>query len=166
PTVTATISLPSGAQPVFVHSAENNNAYVANFGTSTVSVINTISNVVTTSVPVGVNPVALAEMPSTGSSNQKLYIASKGSINVSVINVLDDSSGTPVLIGAPQVWAVARSDSQRIYVLDSNGSVSAINTLTDTVMPNSPAASAGAGANFIFLDSKAQRLYVTNPVAH
>src|SRR5947208_16827499 len=33
-------------------------------------------------------------------------------------------------------------------------------------MTNSPAASAGAGANFIFLDSKAQRLYVTNPVAH
>src|SRR6266516_2782374 len=68
--------------------------------------------------------------------------------------------------GAPQVWAVARSDSQRIYVLDANGSISAINTLSDMVMPNSPAASAGAGANFMFLDSKAQRLYVTNPVAH
>src|SRR5438128_2452959 len=57
PTVTSTISLPQGAQPVFVHSAENNNVYVANFGASTVSVINATSNVVTTSVPVGTNPV-------------------------------------------------------------------------------------------------------------
>jgi YVTN family beta-propeller protein len=166
PTVTSTISLPSGAQPVFVHSAENNNVYVANFATSTVSVINTLSNVVTTSVPVGANPVALAEMPSTGSSNQKVYVASEGSNSVTVINALDDSLGTAVLIGAHQVWAVARSDSARIYVLDVNGVISAINTLSDTVTPNSPPASAGVGANFIFLDSKAQRLYVTNPVAH
>src|SRR5205823_3282585 len=82
--------------------------------------------VVTTSVPVGANPVALAEMPNTGSTNQKLYVASKNSNNVTVVNVLDDSLGTPVLIGAPQVWAVARSDSARIYVLDANGVVSVI----------------------------------------
>ncbi|PYV68068.1 MAG: hypothetical protein DMG97_25735, partial [Acidobacteria bacterium] len=86
--------------------------------------------------------------------------------NVTVINALDDSLGTPVLIGAPQVWAVARSDSARIYVLDTSGAVLAINTLSDMVMPNSPVASAGAGANFMFLDSKAQRLYVTNPIAN
>src|SRR6266700_8431069 len=172
PTVTSTISLAQGAQPVFVHSAENNNVYVANFGTSTVSVINANSNVVTNSVDItlppvlGFKPIALAEMPNAGSTNQKLYVANAGSNNLAVINVLDDSLGTPVLIGAPQVWAVARSDSQRIYVLDANGSISAINTLSDLVMPNSPVASAGAGANFVFLDSKAQRLYVTNPIAH
>jgi YVTN family beta-propeller protein len=166
PTVTSTISLPQGAQPVFVHSAENGNVYVADFGTNSVSVINATSNVVTTSVAVGANPVAMAEMPNAGSTNQKLYVASEGSINVTVINVLDDSLGTPVLIGAPQVWAVARSDSARIYVLDTNGAVLAINTLSDMVMPNSLAASAGAGADFMFLDSKSQRLYVTNPIAN
>ncbi len=166
PTVTSTISLPQGAQPVFVHSAENGNLYVADFGTSMVSVINATSNVVTTSVPVGANPVALAEMPNAGSTNQKLYVASKNSNNVTVINVLDDSLGTPVPIFAPQVWVVARSDSARIYVLDANGVVSAINTLSDTVMPNTATASAGVGANFIFLDSKTQRLYVTNPIAN
>ena len=166
PTVTSTISLPQGAQPVFVHSAENGNVYVADFATNSVSVINATSNVVTTSVPVAANPVGLAEMPNAGSTNQKLYVASEGSSSVTVINVLDDSLGPPILIGAPQVWAVARSDSARIYVLDTNGAVLAINTLSDMVMPNSPVASAGAGANFMFLDSKAQRLYVTNPVAH
>jgi YVTN family beta-propeller protein len=163
PTVTSTVSLTQGAKPVFVHSAENGNMYVANFGANMVSVINTTSNVVTTSVPVGGKPVALAEMPNAGSSNQKLYVANEGSNSVTVINALDDSLGTPVPIAAPQVWAVARSDSQRIYVLASNGAISAIDTLSDTVMPNSATPSAGVGANFMFLDAKAQRLYVTNP---
>src|SRR5207244_9765154 len=61
PTVTSTISLPQGAQPVFVHSAENGNVYVADFATSSVSVINATSNVVTTSIHVAANPVGLAE---------------------------------------------------------------------------------------------------------
>jgi YVTN family beta-propeller protein len=166
PTVTSTISLAQGAQPVFVHSAENGNVYVANFGANTVSVINATSNVVTTSVLVGANPVALAEMPNAGSTNQKLYVASQASNNVTVINAVDDSLGASILIGAPQVWAVARSDSARIYVLDSNGTISTINTLSDMLMSNMPPASAGAGANFMFLDSKTQRLYVTNPIAN
>jgi hypothetical protein len=164
PTAASVISLAQGAQPVFVHTAENNNAYVANFGTSTVSVINTNSNALAgPDVPVGANPVALAEMPTAASTIQKLYVANENSSNMTVVNVLDDSVGTPVPIGVGQVWAVARSDGQRIYVLDKNGNVSAINTLTDLVMTNSGVASAGAGANFMFLDAKAQRLYVTNP---
>jgi YVTN family beta-propeller protein len=163
PTSASTISLPQGAQPVFVHSAENNNVYVANYGNSTVSVINANSNVVTTNVAVGTNPVALAEMPTSGSTTQKLYVGSLGTNFVSLINVVDDSLGTAVNVGAPQVWAVARADGQRIYVLTTNGTVSAINTLTDTVMTNSASPSAGAGANFMFLDATAQRLYVTNP---
>src|SRR5439155_19775516 len=167
PTVTSTISLPQGAQPVFVHSAENGNVYVADFATNSVSVINATSNVVTTSVPVAANPVGLAEMPNAGSTNQKLYVASEGSSNVTVINVLDDSLGTPIVIGAPQVWAVARSDSARIYVLASNGTIYDIDTQTDvpvavTVM-DSRGVSLGAGANFVAYDRVAQRLYVTNP---
>jgi len=164
PTSAAVISLAQGAQPVFVHTAENNNVYVANFGTSTVSVINANSNALAgPDVPVGANPVALAEMPVTGATNQKLYVANENSNNLSVINVLDDSLGTPVLIGTGQIWAIARADGQRVYVLDRNGTVSAINTLTDLVLANAGLASAGAGANFMFLDAKAQRLYVTNP---
>jgi DNA-binding beta-propeller fold protein YncE len=164
PTAASVISLAQGAQPVFVHTAENNNVYVANFGTSTVSVINANSNALAgPDVAVGANPVALAEMPVAGATNQKLYVANENSPNVSVINVLDDSLGTQVPIGTGQVWATARADGQRIYVLDKNGTVSAINTLTDLVLNNTGVASAGAGANFMFLDAKAQRLYVTNP---
>jgi YVTN family beta-propeller protein len=157
PTTTSTISLAPGAKPVFVHTTENNNVYVANYGDNTVSVINAASNVVTTSVPVGSHPVALAEMPNA----QKLYVANQGSNSVSVINVVDDTVGATIGLGAAPVWMVARSDNARIYVLDNGGTVSAIDTLSDTVI--SSTASAGAGANFMALDSKAQRLFVTNP---
>src|SRR5215470_19311719 len=168
PTAASVISLAQGAQPVFVHTAENNNVYVANFGISTVSVINTNLNALAGSdVPVGANPVALAEMPVAGATNQKLYVANENSSSVSVINVLDDSLGTPVNIGAGQVWAVARADGQRIYVLDKNGAIDDIDTLTDTPaivsVKDSRNVSLGSGANFISYDRVAQRLYVTNP---
>jgi YVTN family beta-propeller protein len=159
PTTTSTISLAPGAKPVFVHTTENSNVYVANYGDNTVSVINAASNVVTTSVPVGSHPVALAEMPNA----QKLYVANQGSNSVSVINVLDDTVGATIGLGSAPVWMVARSDNARIYVLDNSGLVSAIDTLSDTVKSSTVSASAGAGANFMALDSKAQRLYVTNP---
>src|SRR5262249_6091995 len=84
PTTASVISLAQGAQPVFLHTAENNNVYVANFGTSTVSVINANSNALAgADVSVGTNPVALAEMPTAGATNQKLYVANHNSSNVS-----------------------------------------------------------------------------------
>src|SRR5207302_7900400 len=59
-------SLPAGSLPVFLNSTQTNAMYVANFGTNSVAVINTAQNVVSQIVPVGINPVALAETPSPG----------------------------------------------------------------------------------------------------
>src|SRR6266700_389866 len=87
PTVPTTISLPAGSKPVFVHTAENNNVYTANFGNNTVSVINTTLNVVTATVAVGTHPVALAETP----NGQKLYVANQSSGTVTVISTIDDT---------------------------------------------------------------------------
>src|SRR5689334_21356653 len=99
----------------------------------------------------------------TQTNSQRLYVANRGSNDVTVINVVDDSVGATISLGAPPVWLVARSDGARIYVLDSSGTVSAISTLTDSILSNTASATAGAGANYMFLDATAQRLYVTNP---
>ena len=75
-----------------------------------------------------------------------------------------DSVVQTIATGATPVWAVARSDSARIYVLNSgSGTVSAIDTATDSVVGSAPV---GAGANYMVYDSKLNRLYVTNPVAN
>lgn len=158
----ATVGLPIGSLPVFVNTVQNNAVYVANFGTNSVSAVNTSSNLVTNTVSVGINPVALAETP----NGFKLYVANQGtnqtSSSVSSLNVADLSSNTVFdFSGINPVWVVARSDSQKVYVLtQGDGQLVTIDTATDTVTSTLPV---GAGANFIFFDSHLNRLYVTNP---
>jgi YVTN family beta-propeller protein len=181
-TQAVTISLPqlcdasgcASSVPVFVNSTENGKMYVANSGNGTVSVINTTSDVVVNTVAVdpafagspgpapnrGANPVALAELP----NGSKVYSVNQGSGTVSSISTVDDTVLSMIPIGAPPIWAVASSDSAFVYVLDTNGTISVIDTLSDTVVP-SASASAGAGANYMFFDNVLNRLYVTNPAA-
>lgn len=154
-----TISLPAGSQPVFVNTTQNNAVYVANFGTNSVSAINTFSNVVSNTAPVGLNPVALAETP----NGLKLYVANQGSNTVSSLNTVDLSQNTVTgFAGVTPVWVVARGDSQKVYVLtEGDGQLVTIDTATDTVTSS---LAVGTGANFIFFDPHLNRLYVTNPV--
>jgi YVTN family beta-propeller protein len=153
-----TISLPTGSQPVFVNTSQNNVVYVANFGANSVSAINTSLNVVSNTVPVGTNPVALAETP----NGLKLYVANQGDNSVSSLNTADlSSNGVTGFSGQTPVWVVARGDSQKVYVLtQGDGQLVTIDTAADTVTSSLPV---GSGANFILYDSHLNRLYVTNP---
>jgi YVTN family beta-propeller protein len=153
-----TIPLPTGSLPVFVNTTQTGFVYVANFGTNSVSQINTTSSAVVNTATVGTNPVALAEIP----NGLKLYVANQGSNSVSSLNTVDLSSNVVTgFTGITPVWAVARSDSQKVYVLtQGDGQLVTIDTATDTVSSSLPV---GAGANFIFYEPNLSRLYVTNP---
>jgi YVTN family beta-propeller protein len=154
---------------VFANTAENNNMYVAGYGTNSVYVINTSTDAVSVTVPVGIHPVALAETP----DGQKVYVANHGSStvggSVSVIDTVSDTAKTICLAGgtAPSctlgplpVWAVTRADSAQAYVLDESGVIYSINTASDSVTAS---AAATTGANFMFYDKSFSRLYVTSP---
>jgi YVTN family beta-propeller protein len=164
-----TISLPAGSVPSFVATTETGTIYVANSGNNTVSAIDTANNVVMPplyGIPVGTHPVALAETP----NQQKLYAASRGSGgvggSVTSINASDRSVNPPI---ANATWispvaVAARSDSNRVYVLDQgSGMVSAIDTANDTVVNS---VSVGVGANFMVYDATRNRLYVSNPATN
>jgi YVTN family beta-propeller protein len=157
PTTANAISLPPGSHPVFVHTTETGNMYVANYGSDTVSAINTTSDVVVNTVSVGNQPVAMAELPNT----QKLYVVNQGSGTVSSINTSGLSVAKVIPVGSTPVWAVARADSAKVYVLDNSGTIYEIDTLSD--FPTAISTSMGTGANYMALDPKLQRLYVTNP---
>ena len=161
PSPVTTIALPMGSVPVFAGSAETNTIYVANSGNNTVSVISARSNAITNTVPVGANPVALAETPLiAGEQPQQIFVANQGG-SVSVISSVDDSATFVPGSWVSPVWVSARSDGNRVYILDSGaGTVSAIDTANDTVV-GSPA-SVGTGASFMAYDSAKNRLYVTN----
>jgi YVTN family beta-propeller protein len=158
-TSVTTVSLPASAVPVFVHTTQNDAVYVANSGNATVSAISTSSNVITNTISVGNNPVALAETPDA----KKLYVVNLGSDSVTSINLIDKSVNATISTGTSPVWAVARSDSARIYVLNQgSGTVSSIDTSSEAFSN----VSVGSGGNFMLYDEGRNRLYVTNPSAH
>jgi YVTN family beta-propeller protein len=162
-TAVTTTSLVAGSKPVFVETTESGAIYVANFGNKSVSAISTASNVVSNTMTVGIHPVALSETP----NGQKVYVANQGDNgtngSVSSINTVDKSvnltiAGTSWL--SPRSVAV-RSDGQRAYALDAgNGTITAIDTSTDTVTGIVPPSGTGAGADFLRYDGKLNRLYV------
>jgi YVTN family beta-propeller protein len=155
---------------VFVNSAENNNIYVAGYGTDALYVINTSTQAVTASVPVDSHPVAVAQAPAA----QKVYVANQGSSasggSVSVVDTVSNTVAKTICLaggaapscstGPVPVWAVARADSGRVYVLSTNGTIYTIDTGSDSVI-DSLVSPAGA-ANFMFYDRIFNRLYVTN----
>ena len=169
PTPVTTISLPAGSAPAFVATAENASVYVANSGNNTVSAIVMANNVLEQPVygiPVGIDPVSLAETPNL----QKLYVANwgngAGGGSVTSINPVDRSVNPPIsnATWVSPVSVAARSDSNRAYVLDQgSGMVSAIDTASDTVVSS---VAVGVGANFMLYDSTRNRLYVSNPLAN
>ncbi len=159
-TSVTTVSLPAGSFPVFLATTQTDTVYAANFGNHSVSAIATLNNVITATIQVGVNPVALAETP----DGTKLYAVNQGDGTVTAINTVDKSVHQTIPTGATPVWAVARSDSHRVYVLNSgSGTVSAIDTFSDTVVGT---ASVGAGANYMVYAQGLNRLYVINPTTN
>jgi YVTN family beta-propeller protein len=115
-----------------------------------------------------VNPVSLAEAKSQ--NGLKLYVANQGTsaANSSITSLntvnLSLNNGTGLVTGftgTNPVWAVARSDGQKVYVVtQGDGQLVTIDTATDAVVGSLPV---GIGANFIFYDPNLNRLYVTNP---
>ena len=154
-------SLPYGSLPVFVNTAQAGAVFVANYGTNTVSSLNTSSNVVSLTAAVGVNPVALAETPNT----LNLYVANQGDGTVTDLSPSDLSPLAPQIpVGSTPVWVLARKDGARVYVLtQGGGQLVALDTASNTVLPSQTNLSVGSGANFLLYDPNLNRLYVTNP---
>jgi len=170
---TTTISLPPSSAANFVATTESSQAYVLlphyipdpvnspNVIVPSVGVVNTQSNSLGSTKPVGNKPVAMAETPNA----QKLYVANQGDNTVSGFSVLSQSqslsqrtiSGS---FNAP-LWVTARSDSQRVYVLNFNGVVSTIDT-TSTAGPDNviDASVSAPSAAYMLYDGNKNRLYI------
>jgi DNA-binding beta-propeller fold protein YncE len=157
----STISFPYGSLPVFVNTTENTALYVANFGTNSVSAVNT-SAVIRLTAPVGNHPVALAETPDA----RNLYVVNEGDNTVMDLFPTDLSTLALIPVGNSPVWAVTRVDGQRVYVItQGDGQLYTINTTTNAVS-GQPLGGPGAnfpGANFVVYDKSRNRVYVTNP---
>ena len=88
-------------------SAAGTYAYVANYGSNTVSVINTSTNTVSATVTVGTGPIGVAINP----AGTYVYVANNGGNTVSVINTSTNTVSATVTVGSvPYGVAIASTN--------------------------------------------------------
>ncbi|MGH9571487.1 MAG: YncE family protein, partial [Candidatus Angelobacter sp.] len=111
-TVTATIGAGTNPSAVAVNPATNK-IYIANRGSNNVTVIDGISNSVST-VTVGSSPVAVAINPATN----QIYVANNVSNDLTVIDGATNSTSL-VTVGSGPVAVAVNSATNKIYVANS-----------------------------------------------
>ncbi|MDP4510311.1 YncE family protein [Nonomuraea turcica] len=106
-------------------------AYVANSGSGTVSVINTATNTVIDTIPVGAQPAAVAITP----NGTRAYVANFNSSNVSMINTATNTVIDTIPVGALPFGVAITPNGTRAYVANfGSNNVSMIDTATNTVI--------------------------------
>ena len=137
-------------------------AYVTNYENNTVSVIDTATNKVTSTVPVGSGPEGIAVTP----DGKKVYVANNDSNSVSVIDTATNSvianiNSASGLYGFYNPYGVAVSpDGTKIYVANQDhDTVSVIDAATNTVTGIVDVGSTPCG---IALSPDGKKLYVAN----
>ena len=140
-------------------SARAADAYVTNFGSENISVIDTQTNaVVGTPIKVGVEPELLAITP----DGKTAYVVNWGSNNVSMVNTETNKViGSPISVGVHPVSIAITPDGKTAYVTNFNSNtVSVINTETNKVI-GSPI-SVGGGPWVVAITPNGKTAYVAN----
>ncbi|MBK6698422.1 MAG: beta-propeller fold lactonase family protein [Saprospiraceae bacterium] len=110
--------------------ATNGFAYIPNAGSDDVSVINTISNTVVSTILVGDAPAGV----SVSADGTRAYISNYLSDNVSVINTLTNTVVATITVGDGPRGVSISPDGTRLYVTNfSSSNVSVINTGTNII---------------------------------
>ncbi|MEU8781008.1 IPT/TIG domain-containing protein [Streptomyces sp. NPDC048637] len=130
--------------------------YVANQGSDTLSVINTLNDSVIATIPVGDQPTGVAVAP----TGLDVYVANKGDNTVSVINT-GTASVVATITGLSAPLGVAPSpNNTRLYVANSAANtVSIINTDSRAVIATVPVGSTPWG---LAATPDGQQVYVAN----
>ena len=165
------VGLFPGSRPVSLASTASTSVYVVNSGVTSIcpnsgslSLISTVSLVVTNTVCVGSNPGPVVQQPNGG----YVYVANQADNSISVYNPISQSvvSTLTMANGLHQnpIYLVSSSDGLYVFVVtqgngSSPGALDIISTATNTIGGSVPL---GVGPTFGYLDTRLNRLYVTN----
>ena len=134
------------------------NAYITNLVSANVSVIDTATNTVIATIPVGIGQNGVAVTP----DGSKVYVTN---VNVPFVSVIDTGTNTviaTIFVGGLSPFGVAVTpDGSNVYVTDSSrlGHVSVIDTGTNTVIATIPV---GEGPRGVAVTPDGSKVYVTN----
>jgi YVTN family beta-propeller protein len=165
------IGLYPGSRPVSLAASTTTSMYVVNSGTTSVcpltgslSVIDTSSLVVSSTVCVGVNPGPAVQLPSGGN----VYVANQGDNSISVyspasLTIIATLTAANGLHQNP-VSLVASADGLYVFVVTQGngsapGTLDIINATTNVIGASVPL---GVSPTNGYLDTYLNRLYVTN----
>jgi YVTN family beta-propeller protein len=143
--------IPVGSVPRFVAvSPDGSRAYVTSQSGASVSVVDTASRTVTSTLTGGsygfLGPFGLAVSP----DGTKLYVANNGTNTVTAIT-LATNAATQIVVGANPLGVAFTADGSRAYVTNQNGaSVSAISVATGTVLATIPLGASSGPAGLAF----------------
>lgn len=106
-------------------------AYVADFNSNTVSVIDTASNTVVATIPVGDGPYGITFLP----DGSRAYVSNYDGHSVSVIDTASNTVVATIAVGNGPLDLAARADGARVFVASRGpGTISVIDTSTNTVL--------------------------------
>ena len=130
------------------------NIYVSNYYSSTVSVINPVSNNVTSTITVGSFPNSMVLNP----DGTKLFVVCEGTNSVYVISTITNSLITTIPVGTSPFGIAIVPDGSKIFVANVNSSsISVINTMTNAVITTIPGISIPYG---IAINPSGDKLFV------
>jgi DNA-binding beta-propeller fold protein YncE len=177
--VVTTINLLPGSHPVAVTSTQFGSMFVLNSGSNSVcphsgsiSTISTATLVVTSTVCVGVNPIAMVQAASGG----RVFVINQGdNNNPASISVYDPLTQAIVAtfttanngLGLNPVFLAASADGNYIFVVTEGdgvnpGALDIVPSTATNSFGTLPSVALGVKPTFAFFDPTLVRLYVTN----
>lgn len=131
-------------------------AYVANFASDSVSVIDVASHAVTDTLSVGAKPFGVATHP----DGSRVYVVNSGSNSVSVISTSNNKVVASIPVGAGPRGVVVNAAGTKAYVSNFLGdSVSVIDTASNTVQAT---VAVGSQPLELSISATGDRVYVNN----
>jgi|GEM_PF-973155 len=131
-------------------------AYVTNYDSNEVSVINTATNRVTATVPVGTGPEGAVVTP----DGKKIYVTNYEDDTISVIDTATNNVTSTVGVGSSPWGIIVNPDGKKVYVVNyDSGTTSVIDTATNNVTATVKVGSCPEG---IVVNPAGTKVYVAN----
>ena len=136
----AEIQVPDGPPQYLAVAPDGRRLYVTVFGdrkgrVNEVAVLDTMSNRVIKTIPVGTRPLALAVKP----DGSEIYVANSGSSTVSVIDARIEQVVTDIRVKPNPHWVEFSNDGTRAYTANHESNlVTVIDTASRTIMAEIP----------------------------
>jgi gliding motility-associated-like protein len=130
-------------------------AYISNYGSNNISVINTATNTVVATIPVGKNPDDVSVTP----DGTKVYVSNQGDNTISVIDVASNTVSATIPIGISPEGIAISPDGNTLYIGTGYNAITVVNTNTNAIITT---ILVGGNPHGITINRDGSRVYVAN----